>query len=338
MLSIFLPFFVLSKEYIYPKITYLMVGYAHSQKEAQENIEWHIKRAEANCKRWDEEGEFKEDENLEQCIAFHKSILTFTYSEASNINNALSKVSSATDLLYIHGCNLTSIDFNNLKKQMIVEINPYCPIGSRDKEDKNERMLSMYRNLQKIIGAKNLNNIQDRSKYIKRDFDDSSLISLNGNIKDKVSNLKISNAYIKIINDDINVNTLQLLYTKMHEDTKKIRTDNFITEEDFFTYNEELYQNTDLIQVKQFLYITYFQKRYVSSYQIEYKSESWEINNIQTQSLKKHFHFLIQKHQNSVLYRKYQKFTLHMTKKLLLPVLSLLIYQWHIQKVMLETM
>lgn len=168
-------------------------------------------------------------------------------SDGSNINNIIKKVSKYSEYLFIIcDYSLEALDFNNLPNQNVVfiefdqymfysfgirkfglnhlrnlTVNTIKAIYRITSNINDEKAKSFSALCQKIIGPIEMANQQKNSeKYLR--------ISIEGNIKDKVSCLTIKNIKLNIVNNDLNINSLFMYDSTLDKNSKNIRTTFFL--------------------------------------------------------------------------------------------------------------
>lgn len=265
MLSILLPFLVLSKEYKYPKLTCILVGSGFSQKDADDYNKDRKNNKVKRCEYWSSDAFDPQDRmDYDDCIALLSSLIEYKYSDGSNFNNFLSGVSKATEYLYIEGSDMDELDFSHLKSQMKVHLY-YSKPSNFKKMDK----MQFYKSLKNKISSISTQAINNNKNI---EASDNVILPLNGNIKEKVSFLSISGASIKIINDDLNIHSFYLLNSRLSSDSKQIKTNFFLV--DKYQYDDNM--RNIKYDVDQFSFIPDF--RDAKKYEVIYTNKSIDIN------------------------------------------------------------
>lgn len=181
------------------------------------------------------------------CKKLYAPLQNALSSDGSNINNIIKKVSKYSEYLFvICDHSLESLDFNNLPNQNIVfiefdqnmfytfgiqkfglnhlrnlTVNTIKAIYGITSNINDEKAKSFSALCQKIIGPIEKTDQQKSSeKYLK--------LSIEGNIKDKVSCLIIKNIKLNIVNNDLNINSLFMYDSALDENSKNIRTTFFL--------------------------------------------------------------------------------------------------------------
>ncbi|KAK8888776.1 hypothetical protein M9Y10_033515 [Tritrichomonas musculus] len=117
MFTLLLPFLSLSRTEKIPKISFLVSSdylSNDSKEELEKNYQSYIKNLNDSCKLMDDE----QKELLEARISSYQG---FYVSNGDDINKKISSIPKNTDILFfLSGTIRSSIDFNQLKSQMIV--------------------------------------------------------------------------------------------------------------------------------------------------------------------------------------------------------------------------
>lgn len=136
MLSILLPCLILSANY--PKITMVMVSDMFT-KDVIDLMEDSMKDLKKNMKEMCE-NLFEDKNDISECKKQADSILGYHFSDGSNLDSVLGKVSTKTDFLYYMGLSMkaTAVDFNKLKSKMAVfyvDMKNYIPHSKITKDN-----------------------------------------------------------------------------------------------------------------------------------------------------------------------------------------------------------
>lgn len=147
--------------------------------------------------------------DYENCV-YLKYYSQVIVSNGQNINNELAQVSEKADYLSIVGDTISSkIDFNNLKKQMVVTL------YQKKLKFEQETDTSLSKNL------------YSKTSNIKEEINPDA-VQIVGNIKEKVSFLTIARFDIQVVDYDLEVNCFQMVSPSRIDSNKfKIKTEYF---------------------------------------------------------------------------------------------------------------
>lgn len=197
--------------------------------------------------------------------------------ESETIDSVLSKIDSSVELLMINnGFDFeATINFNKLPSKMMVLYNT-LEIYSDESIFNSAMKVMMNQPFSKKqkdhFIHKKLANSEDEGSEMK------SRIKLVGNIKDKVSFLSLSLCNFKIIESDLNVDSLSLYFAFLNSTSEyKIQTNQFFSL--FYTNSELFDQLSDLSYIKTNSFYIYDTSYYDEPmhYTIKFGETNWEV-------------------------------------------------------------
>lgn len=213
-----------------PKFSQLIIGKSFNEKEMEALLANVKKNPEEACKEDEEEGYELSPDELQYCISLYKAFQQIKVSEdGSDINDKLKLFSKDNELLVINGVFTTEIDFNNLKSQMAVTINAF-PTDEGDEDEARTLVKKMIKakfdgTFKSLMRLGPINKRKVKADDETGDDEDEycgSVISMIGNVKDKVSYLALYGAELKVVKSDLNVNSIYFgACSYFHSGTKK---------------------------------------------------------------------------------------------------------------------
>lgn len=238
-----------------PKFTYILANDDNSRKQC--------KSIDSQVTKYFQDGIYKNTHFTKQeAKEITQSFVRFfcTYGDF-DIDEALGKVESETELLLIDVINVydDEIDFENLKKKMVVHISSSTDFNGYSNNPKEiadsiiAKISNVFQNMLLISydahsGSKNceLSTLLSKNSNQNKNLLDSNILKIEGEMKKKVSFLAIFNQKLKFIDDDVDCENLYLYQCNIVK-SSEIKPETLLI--DPYTYNQ---MNINLIDVNQF--------------------------------------------------------------------------------------
>lgn len=187
---------------------------------------------------------------IEECVKKLDNIDGVQFSTGNDINTKISRVSKNSEFLFILCDGIGDVvNFSNLKTELVVYLSYETDIYSSNEIGKypvnyGKLMTNTLKSIQRITRnthmpeSKSFFDIADRllGEEVKEYGDDLYPttpilnVSIEGNIKSKVSCLSTSNIRIKIVNNDLNIHYLYCYDSEIDQESKDINTTFYISD------------------------------------------------------------------------------------------------------------
>lgn len=226
---------------------------------------------------------YRYEYEIQSCEDLYAPLQNAIYTTGRNINSNLKKVSESAEFLFIIVDEVyETIDFNNLIVENVVFLSydPYMyynyGINKLDltniKNYSSNTIKAIQRITSKIYGesAQSFASlcgqlIESSHESNRKTSADFLTVSIEGNIKSKVSFLSISNINLKIIHNDLNIHTLYSYNSRIDSNSLWVGSTNFIANPRSYSF--------DKVHVEQWGLIMYDEIN--SFHMVNFREESW---------------------------------------------------------------
>lgn len=265
--------FEISKCFSYPKYSFLYTGSGYGE-DVKDIKDYAKKEKYRIC---EEQSRY----SIDNCLVVLEQFVEPYYCEGSKINKELSKIKTTTEILFVYAYDVTEVDFSNLKEQMIIFFENYG-IYHDDSSKKLDGKLLLKQTINYMLGLssdKSSNRLLNLAHSMKPKDTDDNLISIAGNIKDKVSGLfMLGYSIVKIIKDDLNVDTFYLNSGYFADESLKVKSTFFILDIYYNVPSDNIIRE-DIIQPSQFG-VYDFASIYRKGYNITYLENDFMVSAI----------------------------------------------------------
>lgn len=262
-----------------PKMSVLMINEMYTD-EAVKQME---KMFDENKDKMMEQCKQLDGETRDICEATYKAIEGYYFSDGSNINSKLQKVSKKSDFLFFMSTTSKelSANFNELKSTMavfVISMNMYDYSGSV-LEKTQKAIHKLTKNMIKSSFKCDQKSVIRLSKLFKQKkskaLNINSHIILKGNIKDKVPYLSIGLTNVEFQDSPLNSETLYLAASSISSTSQPIQSKFLLVEE----YSHKELANSDKVKVEQYglVLIDVVEDESTNNFRISYKKSGWYI-------------------------------------------------------------
>lgn len=186
-------------------------------------------------------------DDISYCKALYETMQIAKAATGFNVNDKIKEITKSSEFLFILCDDVyETIDFNNLKKEMVTflsyEPDMYYDYGINNLdtnhfENFTKNIIRAIQRATHIVNNKDSQSFSylceqivgpiEKDKKIK--IDEVLKVPIEGNIKGKVSFLTVSNIMLNIVNNDLNCNSLYMNNAIFNPDSLLVKTKFFVT-------------------------------------------------------------------------------------------------------------